>query len=136
MKVSEFMTRNIEWIDARSTVYDAIEKLVELRIRSLVVCWHEDESKPKGVVTARDIVFKVLGEGRNPREVPVSEVACFPVVCVSKDEDISKIVGIMKELNIARVFVCDGERIIGVVALMDIMHATLVERAKVGCSDV
>ncbi|SFM44374.1 CBS domain-containing protein [Thermodesulforhabdus norvegica] len=131
MKVSDFMTRKIEWIDANASIYDAMEKLVERRIRSLIVLW-QGEDKPKGVITARDIVFKVLSEGRDPRKVTVAEVACFPVICVSKDEDIHKVVNIMKELNIARVFVCDGERIIGVVALMDVMHAALVERALGG----
>ncbi|HDL89570.1 MAG TPA: CBS domain-containing protein [Thermodesulforhabdus norvegica] len=131
MKVSEFMTKKIECINADASIYDAIERLLDKRIRSLVVK-NANSHKPDGVITARDIVFKVLSEGRDPRRIKVGEIASFPVVCVSPDDEISKAMRLMKEMNYARVFVCEGNCVIGVLALMDVMQASLVEKARAG----
>ncbi len=129
MQIWEFMTRKIEWISADSSVYEAIERMVSKRIRSLAVYYPEDDER-KSVITARDIVYRVLGEDKNPRKVKIREVVNRPIICISKDRDISEAVAIMKEENIARVFVCDGGQIVGIVALMDVMYATLIERAR------
>ena len=37
MKVHEFMVKKIEFIDANKSVYDAVEQMVDRRIRSVVV---------------------------------------------------------------------------------------------------
>ncbi|MCX7823726.1 MAG: CBS domain-containing protein [Syntrophobacterales bacterium] len=129
MKVWEFMTRKIEWIDADSSVYEAIERMVNKRIRSLAVCY-SDSKKQKGVITARDVVFRVLGEGKDPMRTKIREIAKVPMICIPKDKDMKDVLDIMREANVARVFVCDGDDIVGVVALMDVMYASLIERVR------
>jgi CBS domain-containing protein len=129
MKVWEFMTKKIEWISADDTVYDAIERMVNKRIRSLAVFYPESPDQ-RGVITARDVVFKVLGEGKDPEKTKIRDIACKPIICISKDEDMEKVMEIMKEFNIARVFVCGDGEVIGVVALMDVMYASLIDRAR------
>jgi CBS domain-containing protein len=129
MKVWEFMTKKIEWISADDTVYDAIERMVNKRIRSLAVFYPESPDQ-RGVITARDVVFKVLGEGKDPKKTKIRDITCKPIICISKDEDMEKVMEIMKEFNIARVFVCGDGEIIGVVALMDVMYASLIDRAR------
>ncbi len=131
MEVMKFMNKRIEWIDPDASIYDAIEKLVDRHIRSLVV-QPKPPAKQPGVITARDIVYKVLGEGKNPRDVKVKDVAQFPIICINKETNVIDAIKLMKNKNVARVFVCDGSEIIGVVALMDVMHASLVERARAG----
>jgi CBS domain-containing protein len=129
MKVWEFMTKKIEWISADDTVYDAIERMVNKRIRSLAVFYPESPDQ-RGVITARDVVFKVLGEGKDPKKTKIRDITCKPMICISKDEDMERVMEIMKEFNIARVFVCGDGEVIGVVALMDVMYASLIDRAR------
>lgn len=129
MKLSEFMTSYIHFVDADCSVYDAIEKMVDRRIRSLVVRF--SGSPPEyGVITARDIVIRVLGKGADPAALKVSEIASRPLFCVEKDMDMMEAARIMEEHHVARVFVCDGGKIIGVVAMIDMMSAALIMRAK------
>ena len=129
MKVEEFMTTRIESVDADGTVYDAVEKMVDRRIRALMVKFDEKDSN-SGVITARDIVFKVLAKGENPRDIKVSEIASRPLVCIDRHMNIMEVASIMQEKNVARVFVRDGEEIIGVVALLDLMAGSLIIRAR------
>lgn len=129
MKLHEFMTTKTERIDCNRSVYDAIERMVDRRIRSLVVTFPGKEVDC-GVITARDIVFKLLAKGLDPKGVKVSEIASRPLVCVDKDAELTEIAQVMKKSSVARVFVCEEETIIGVVSLLDIMSATLVGRAR------
>ena len=71
MKVEEIMVKKIEFIEADAMVYDAIEKMIDKRLRSLVVK-PKDEKDVYGVVTARDIVFKVLARNLDPGKVSIA----------------------------------------------------------------
>lgn len=129
MKLHEFMTTKIERIDCDKSVYDAIEKMVDRRIRSLVVTFPGKETD-YGVITARDVAFKLLAKGLDLKGVKVSEIASKPLMCVDKDAELTEMAQLMKKASVARVFVREGERIIGVVSLVDLMSATLVGRAR------
>ena len=129
MKVQELMTTKIECVDADRSVYDAIEKMVDRRIRALMVRFSEENLK-HGIITARDIVFKVLAKGLNPNDVKVGEIASKPVACIDKNAAMNEVASLMEKKKIARIFVCEGEKIIGVIALMDLMAGALIMRAR------
>ena len=129
MKLSEFMTTKIEYIDSNATVYDVVEKMVDRRIRSLVVRSPEADDG-HGVITARDVVFKVLAKGLDPSKVKAEELASKPLLCIDEEAHLSDAITMMQENHIARIFVCRGGHIVGVVAMLDIMWAVLIKRAR------
>ncbi len=129
MKVCEIMTTRLEYIESNRSVFEAIERMIEKRIRSLVVKFR-DEDLPDGVVTARDIVYKVIACKRNLREVKIGEIASKPLVSIDQNARLSEVAELMEKSNIERVFVREGDGIIGVVALLDIMAGTLIMRAR------
>lgn len=131
MILEDIMVKKIEYIEAKASLFDAIEKMIDMRIRSLVVK-PNDKNDVYGVITVRDIVFKAIYQGFDLNRTKVNEVATKPVVCVEKMTDIRHAIKLMKDFNIARVFVCDNMQIIGIVSLMDIMKAFLIIRAKGG----
>lgn len=129
MKVKEFMKTNIEYIEASASVYEAMERMLDKRIRSLVVK-PKDEEDVHGVITGRDIVFKVLGKDLNPKDVQVTAIASKPLVCIDEDTDLVDAAALMEKFNITRVFVCGTKRLIGICALMDAMAGSLIARAR------
>jgi CBS domain-containing protein len=131
MRMHEVMIKKLESIEANAPVYNAIEKMVDRRIRSILIK-PKDERDVHGIVTARDIVFKVIGKNLDPNKVRIEEIASKPVISVDKDMDIDHVISLMNKFNIARVFVSEGKEIIGVVSLLDIMAAALIERARGG----
>jgi CBS domain-containing protein len=132
MQVSEFMNTKIESIDADRSVYDAVEIMVDLHLRSLAVKVPGKSGKASidGIVTARDVVFKVLARGVNPKKVKVSEIASRPIICINQETNIEEAAALMEKSNIARLFVCDGEKVVGMVSMLDIMAAELIIRAR------
>ena len=131
MKIEEIMVKKLESVEANAPVYDAIEKMVDRRIRSILVR-PKDEKDVYGIVTMRDIVFKVIGKNLDPNKIKVEEIASKPVISIDKDMDIDHVISLMNKFNIARVFVSEGKEIIGVASLFDIMSASLIEKARGG----
>ena len=129
MKVNEFMTTKIEFVEDEGTVYDAIEKMVDKRIRSLVVRLPHDD-KRQGVITARDVVFRVLAKGIDPKTIKAASVASKPLKSIEQDAELLEAAALMEKDNIARLFVSKGDKIIGVISLIDLMAANMVARAR------
>lgn len=122
MKVEDVMNERLEFIDANSSVKEAIDLMLEKRIRSLLVK-PRNEMDCYGVITVRDIVFGVFANDLKPEDVRVGDIASKPIVTVPKGTELMNVVRFMKRFNIARVFVLDDGKIVGVVSLMDIMKA-------------
>jgi len=131
MNVVEIMTRKLETVDADAPIYDAIEKMIDKRIRSLLVK-PKDDKDVHGVVTVRDIVNKALLKNLDLNKAKVRDIASKPLVCVDKDMDVEFAVNLMSKFNIARVFVNHGKEIIGIISLLDVLSAALIRRAREG----
>ncbi|MGB5987797.1 MAG: CBS domain-containing protein [Desulfobacterales bacterium] len=129
MNIREFMTVKVVAVEAQASVYDAVERMVDRRIRSLIVRFG-DNPQNDGVITARDIVYRVFAQGKDPLSTQVGEIASRPVVSVSPDATVHEVAEMMETRHVARVFVVDGQSTLGVVSLMDILAAGLIERAR------
>jgi signal-transduction protein with cAMP-binding, CBS, and nucleotidyltransferase domain len=129
VKVTEFMNSNIRFIDAEQTVYDAIEEMVDRRVRSLAVKFSED-LPGYGVITARDIVLKVLSQGKDPEKIKASAIASRPLFCLDSEASMFEAAQMMSENGVARVFICENGKLLGVVSMIDLMSAVLVMRAR------
>ncbi len=121
MKVEDVMNRELEYIEPNASVREAIDRMLKKGMRSLVVK-PKDEMDTYGVVTVRDIVFGVFANGLDPNDVKVADIASKPVVCVDKSVDVGLALRLMKRFNIARVFVFEEGKIVGIVTLMDLMR--------------
>ncbi len=129
-KVSDIMNTKLETIPPDATVYDAIEKLIDKRIRSLLVL-PEDSKDAYGVVTIRNIIFKVIAKKQDPKKIKIGEIASKPVISVFENTSIEKILNLMLTNNIARVFIKnENNEIIGIVSFFDILAEVLIEKAK------
>jgi CBS domain-containing protein len=131
MKVVEIMTKKLETIEVDAPIYDAIEKMIDKRIRSLLVK-PTDDKDVHGVITVRDIVNKALAKNLDLNKTKVGEITSKPLVCVDKVMDVEYAINLMSKFNITRVFVNDGKEIIGIISLLDVMSAELIKRAREG----
>lgn len=81
-----------------------------------------DESlRPLGVVTDRDIVVRVVAEGRDTNTVRVSEIMSTPPITVTTDAKLSDVTDVMENRQIRRVPVVDQDgKLCGIVAQADL----------------
>jgi len=123
MKVSEIMITEIEKISPNAKVSEAISLMLKEGIRSLIVIPESGEDV-YGIVTVRDVVYKVLAKGLNPNEIEVKSIATKPLVSIDTHCNVTHAASLMANLNLARLVVTELGRIVGIVTLMDILKAS------------
>jgi len=125
----DIMSPDCTCVGENDTVLEAAEKLAELDVGSMPICGEDD--RLKGMVTDRDIVVKVLAEGKDPSSTPVSELATQDeVVTIGADDPIDEALRTMAAHKVRRLPVIDGHELVGIVSQADI--ATNLDEEKVG----
>ncbi|WP_366655846.1 CBS domain-containing protein [Fodinicurvata sp. EGI_FJ10296] len=116
MQVSEVMSSNVKIADPDESVQDAARKMLSDGIGYLPV---GSGDKLVGTLTDRDIVTRVIVEGRDP-SVRVGEIMTRDVKYCFDDEDIDQIVANMGELQVRSLPVVNrSKRLVGVISLSD-----------------
>jgi CBS domain-containing protein len=105
-------------IDAGSSVYEAVQEMVEANVGSLLVT---DRDDIVGIVTERDYLRRVTLEGRTDRETPVGEIMSSPLVVVTPETDIDECMAIMTDRRIRHLPVVEDGDVIGVVSIGDLV---------------
>ncbi|MEB3327630.1 MAG: CBS domain-containing protein [Candidatus Sericytochromatia bacterium] len=82
------------------------------------------EGRLIGVVTDRDLVVRVLGQGQDPAKVTAGDVCTPEVVWVAPQMPLEEAVRLMEHHRVRRVAVLDGHRVAGVVAIDDLAPRT------------
>ena len=80
----------------------------------------DDDAKPIGIITERDIVRKVLAEYKDPKNVRASDVMSQPLVTVGPEVHVSEASLIMAKYNIRRLPIVVDNRLTGIVTLKDL----------------
>ena len=83
-----------------------------------------------GLVTDRDLVVRVLAEGKDPKATKVGEIASRDLVTVSPDQDLDQALKLLAKNQVRRLPVVEGGRVVGIVAQADI--ARLGKDAQTG----
>jgi len=114
----EVMTGGAECIGENDTVLDAARRLAELGVGAMPICGEDD--RLKGMLSDRDIVVKVLAEGRDPGSTRAGELGEGKPVTIGADDSVEEALRTMKEHKVRRLPVIDGHDLIGVVSQADI----------------
>jgi len=119
----DIMTGGVECVQEDETVQDAARKMEQLGVGALPICGSDD--RPKGMLTDRDIVVKVIAQGKDPAGTRAGELAQGKPVTIGADDDLSELVRTMAQHQVKRLPVIDGHRLVGVVSEADVAeHAS------------
>lgn len=119
MKAKDIMSQDVATVKGSATVADAVRLMRLKEVRSLVVEPRNDEDA-YGIVTESDIVGKVIGQGKNPKEVRIFEVMTKPCVVVNPDLNIEYVARLFANTGIKRAPVIQGE-LLGIISETDIL---------------
>ena len=90
------------------------------------ICGEDD--RLKGMLTDRDIVVKVLAQGKDPASTRAGELGEGKPVTIGADDSVDEAIRTMKEHQVRRLPVIDGHRLVGIVAQADIARKTSDEK--------
>jgi CBS domain-containing protein len=115
-------------VRASDTALDAAKTMARKDVGALPICGEDD--RLKGMLTDRDIVVKVLAEGKDARAVHASELAQGEPVWVEADANAEDVLRTMKEHQVRRLPVIENHRLVGIVAQADV--ARVLDKPRVG----
>ena len=130
MQVKEILNqkgRDIFSVEPNDTVYNAIAKMAEYNIGALLVM---SGNKLDGIISERDYRNKVILEGRTSKTTPVKDIMSDKVVCVNPTDSVNLCMQLMTEKKIRHLPVVDGEKVVGVISIGDVVK-TVIANQKV-----
>jgi CBS domain-containing protein len=123
MRVAELMTREVEFIAPDAPVSAAAELMGELDVGALPV---GGPAELRGIVTDRDLLYRVVAQGRDAAKVRVAEVLSAPVVTCREEDSVQAVLDLMAANHLRRLPVVDaGGRVTGWITLADLARAML-----------
>jgi CBS domain-containing protein len=121
MKCHEVITENPVFCLPEDDAGQAARLMRREHIGSVPVVTDEVRRELIGVVSARDLALKVIGESRDASRTSVYEVMTSTVVACRDDDDIVSAVMAMEEHDIHRVPVVNySGRLVGIVSREDV----------------
>ena len=108
-----------------ASVYDAIHLMAEKAVGALIVM---DGSKLVGVISERDYARKIILEGRSSENTKISEIMSSEVITTGPDNRIEECMAIMTERRIRHLPVLDGNEVLGVISLGDLVKYIIAEQ--------
>jgi CBS domain-containing protein len=121
MKLKAIMTRDVQLVGPNDSLSDVAQKMKEEDTGALPIC---DGEKIQGMITDRDIVIRVLAEGKNLNDLKASDVMSKHVHYCLEDDDILEAAKLMQRKQVRRLVVLnEAHKLVGLVSLGDIaMH--------------
>jgi CBS domain-containing protein len=124
----EVMTGDAQCIGENDSITDAAKRLKELDVGAMPICG--EDNRLKGMLTDRDIVIKVIAEGKDPNSTKAGELGEGKPVTIGADDSVDEALHTMAEHGVRRLPVIDGHDLIGIVSQADL--ARNVDEEKVG----
>lgn len=129
VRVNEVMRTDFDVIDGMSSIKDAIETMLNVETKCLVVKKRHDDDE-YGILLISDIARKVLAKDRAPERVNVYEVMAKPVLSVRKDMDIRYCARLFDRFDISRAPIVHDGKVIGIVSFTDLVLKGLCKGKK------
>lgn len=118
--VKDIMTKPVIVIRSSATVENAIWLMRTKRVRALIVEESYEEG-PYGMLTERDIIYKVIAKNWAPHFVRVHEIMRRPCITMPMEATLQEAAKIFSEAGIHRAPVIKKGELLGIVSLTDIL---------------
>jgi CBS domain-containing protein len=117
--------RGVVTIAPDASVFEALELMAERDIGAVVVV---HEGHVVGILSERDYARKVILHNKASKEITVDEIMTDRVLYVGPTHTIDECMALMTDKRIRHLPVMDGEQLVGVLSIGDLVKATISEQ--------
>lgn len=107
------------------SVYDAIALMAEKEVGALVVLERE---KIVGIISERDYARKVILKGKSSKDTPIHSIMTKRVIHARPEQTVDQCMAIMTEKRIRHLPVLEGQKLVGMISIGDLVRATIAEQ--------
>jgi CBS domain-containing protein len=115
--IREVMTADPRTVAPSDTIADAAQQMREGDVGAILVA---ENGQLAGILTDRDIVVRVVADGRDPSSTTVGDVATRDVASLSVDQSVDDAIRLVREQNVRRIPVVQDGRPAGIVSIGDL----------------
>jgi CBS domain-containing protein len=127
ISVGELMSEKVVTVEVDVPIAKVAQTMRRKNVGCVVVC---EKGRPVGVITEWDIMKKVVEKNREPKRFSARDVMSAPLISVKKDTDAVEALRLMVKKKIRRLPVVEGDRLLGIVTLVD-LFSVLQEDKKI-----
>lgn len=109
---------NVLSIEPDASVFDAIKKMADNDVGSLVVT---ESEKLVGIITERHYARNVFLKGRSSPETTVREIMSSRVLCAQPEQTVEECLAVMTDKAVRHLPVLDKKQLIGIVSIGDLV---------------
>jgi len=120
LKTVNVMVKTVITVDEKASVKEAADIMNQFEIVSVITT---RKGKPIGIITERDLLKRIVAEGRNAKKTIFKEIMSSPLVVISTNTDLEEAARLMFEMKIKKLPVTEQNRLVGLVSLTDIARA-------------
>jgi CBS domain-containing protein len=114
------MKTQFDMVEGMATVQEAIDTMMHVESRSLIVKKRHDDDE-YGMVMLSDIARQVLALDRAPDRVNIYEIMSKPVIVVDPEMDIRYCARLFSRFDLSRAPVVENREVIGIVSFTDMV---------------
>jgi CBS domain-containing protein len=111
--------------DGEQTVLEVVEAMVARNIGAVPVL---RDGVIVGIFSERDLMRRVVAEGRDPHTTRIEEVMTQDPLTVSPGESVENCMILMRRHGFRHLPICDGQQLLAVVSLRDVLLHDLTEK--------
>jgi CBS domain-containing protein len=111
--------------EANQTVFEVVKAMVSRNIGAVPVL---HGGKLIGIFSERDLMGRVVAEGLDPLATRIEQVMTKDPLTVSPTESVENCMGLMRRHSFRHLPICDGQRLVAVVSLRDVLLHDLTEK--------
>jgi len=117
LKVKDIMVTDLVTVKADISVKKAVKVMNDFEIGCLIVV---EDGEAVGIVTERDILKRIVVEGKDPEKTLVREIMSKPLIITSPETSLEEAIEAMFKHKIKKLPVIDGGKLVGLVTFTDI----------------
>ena len=82
-----------------------------------------------GIFSERDYARKIILQGKSSKDTQVREIMTEKVICAKPTQTVDECMAVMTEKHIRHLPVMDGDRLVGMISIGDLVKETISEQA-------
>ena len=108
-----------------ATVQEAVKTMAEANVGCIVIM---GDGKLQGLFTERDLMTRVIGAGREPRETPIRDVMTSAIATVTPKITVGEAMALCTERRLRHLPVYDGDTMLGIISAGDLTKWAISEQ--------
>ncbi len=116
---------DIQSVHPDDSVFDAIKKLANANIGSLIVI---EDGRPVGIFTERDYARNVVLQGKSSPTTPVRDIMTTRVIYVQPEQTVEHCMAIMTDKHIRHLPVLRDDKLVGMISIGDLVKSIIADQ--------